>query len=131
MSVKFVNNRLASLMEKGLGPLGSGDHDRLGCPGEEVVSMLFQRSTPNDQEFATPSRSNSPAHSIVGTVGLILAAVIIARTGWEPTEDSSKDLKVASRAVLRWRESPVFNLAWSPDGGRLAASSFGPIIRVW
>ncbi len=84
-----------------------------------------------DLEISSPARRSGTLTSVLGTLALILAIVILVREGMDRASDPVEDSSQACRAMLRLSKSPIFNLAWSPDGRRLAASSFGSVLRVW
>jgi WD40 repeat protein len=35
------------------------------------------------------------------------------------------------RNITTWRMVPVFGVAWSPDGGRIASASYDTTVQVW
>ena len=76
-------------------------------------------------------RSRGSMISILGTVGLIAVVSILVWSNREPAGESAKESRVACRAIFTWREGPVFSVAWSPDGRKLASSGFSPVVRVW
>ena len=97
--------------------------------------MLHDHSwgSPDPDHRTTPRTTSGTMTSILGTLALVLVAVILVRFEADhKTEDSIEvSHKVTCQTILRGRERPVFSLAWSPDGRRLATSEFGPGVRVW
>ncbi len=94
---------------------------------------MFPSKTTDVQSREIPtSRTVGSMTSTFGTLMLVFVAVILVACGAEKRGDDAIDpSKAACRAVLKGRGSPIFNLAWSPDGRTLASSGFGPVIRLW
>ena len=78
-----------------------------------------------------PGGSTGWMTSTLGTMGLLCLAVILAMAGLEAASDRDRPPGVASVSMLKGGLGPVFALAWSPDGRRLAVSGFGPVVRLW
>jgi WD40 repeat protein len=79
-------------------------------------------------------RSDRAAHrwnSAIGTFGLVFTAIFVWWSGSETTQSATPESSLTSQTVLTWPRHPVFNLTWSTDSRKLAASGFGPVIRVW
>ena len=70
-------------------------------------------------------------NSVLGTLGVFLAMGIVFREAMESNAERDRAARSSNLAVLRWSTTPIFSLGWSPDGRRLAASGFGPVVRIW
>lgn len=68
--------------------------------------------------------------SVLGSVALTVGLVVLIRG---PGEHAASVVPGGSapRAILRSPDGPVFSVAWSPDGRALAASGWGPTVRIW
>jgi WD40 repeat protein len=89
--------------------------------------MSNQESMDSLDDSRAPSRSDGRWNSALGAVGLALAGLIVF---WSSPGEAVEP-QVTSRTAIHWRQSPIFSLAWSPDSRKLAASCFGPVVRVW
>lgn len=69
--------------------------------------------------------------SILGTIALIVAIVTLVVFGTDPNRNATEGTRVACRAMYKTRAKPIFNLSWSLDGRRLAASGFDQGVRIW
>jgi WD40 repeat protein len=70
-------------------------------------------------------------NSVLGMLGVFLAMGIVFREGMESNAERGLAARSSNLAVLRLKATPVFSLGWSPDGQKLAASGFGPVVRIW
>jgi WD40 repeat protein len=93
------------------------------------MSNLSIGQDPDDSEL--PARSVGGWGSVGLTAVLVLALISLIWSAMEPVEGVVENSPIRSRTVIHWRQGPVFGVAWSPDGRRLAASCFGPEVRVW
>jgi WD40 repeat protein len=84
-----------------------------------------------DWDGARPSRRTGRWPSIVGTLGLVAVGVVLVRAGSEGPVEGWAGPSATCRVMIEGRECPVFAMAWSPDGRKLAVSGYGPIVRVW
>jgi WD40 repeat protein len=94
-----------------------------------MMSNLDQCEVADDSH--SEARSASGWYTVAGTVGLILLGIVLYSSTENLPEVSTNETVVKPRTVIHWRQTPVFSLAWSPDSRRLAASCFGPVVRVW
>ena len=69
--------------------------------------------------------------SVMGSLGLVVAGVVLVWAGSDRSDDGSARPVATCRALLNGLDSPVFSLAWSPDGHKLAISGFGPTVKLW
>jgi WD40 repeat protein len=95
------------------------------------MSNQNQVGVESEKDSSFPTRSAGGWNSVAGMVGMTLAGFFLFWTCPGPPETIANEPVVESRLVIRWRQNPVYGLAWSPDNRRLAASCFGPVIRVW
>jgi WD40 repeat protein len=93
--------------------------------------MLDRDSESCEWVSVRPARSAGWVPSALVTLGLIALGFILVRAGSERSSAGAAGPVATCRALLEGRECPVFALAWSPDGRRLAISDFGPIVKVW
>jgi WD40 repeat protein len=77
-----------------------------------------------------PTRAPGWLTSLLGTLGLIFAGGLFVWAGSERLSEGTVKPLETYRALLEGCESPVFALAWSPDGRALAASGFGPTVTI-
>jgi WD40 repeat protein len=77
-----------------------------------------------------PTRTTGWLTSLLGTLGLVVAGSLFVWAGSDRLSEGTVKPVQNCRALLEGRESPVFALAWSPDGRALAASGFGPTVTI-
>lgn len=87
--------------------------------------------TSSDGNSVVSRQISNTLNSILGASGLILVVGLMTWAGSEKRENPEDSPSLASRSMLRWPEGPVFSLAWSPDGRKLAGSGFGSFVRIW
>jgi len=80
---------------------------------------------------ATPGVGAGAAPTGRGRVGFALAVLIVVRAASEGSAGSDGASVEPRRALLSWRGHGICSLAWSPEGRRLAASGWGPEVRLW
>jgi len=87
----------------------------------------------SEQDALAKARSRSAGWfpSLIGILGLVALGLILIWFSSEGSEEQDPSSVAACRATLAGRECPVFALAWSPDGRKLAISGFSPIIKIW
>ena len=93
----------------------------------------MEHREPNSGEMGTarPADSSGWMTSTLGSIGLLALVIILAMAGYQASSERDRNCKIACFSVFKGRMGPVFSLAWSPDGHRLAVSGFGPVVRLW
>jgi WD40 repeat protein len=93
--------------------------------------MPTSKQIATDEARGIRSITLGPTSSILWTLGLVAVLFLLARATIEESPESNSERSSACRAMLTWRNHPIFAVAWSPDGRRLAASGWGPQVRLW
>ena len=85
----------------------------------------------NEGEPWQRARPAGPATSLLGALIFALTVGALVQFGRDRPAEGPVGPAATRRIFVDGPEGPVFTLAWSPDGRRLAAAGFGPIVRIW